>query len=150
MRFKFVELKKINKKYVFMAGQVVHPKDNPENYTIKIGRENIDLFIVAGERGVYLLKPELVKKMAEKLWLNYLKNYKNSSKRGSKAKDNMVRHPNVIDEDTIREVLKEEGYSPCYCMFIDIKPDKPEDKESAKKILEEIESIIKRAKVGVS
>jgi len=148
--FKVVKLKEYHKRYVFMAGQVIHPKDNPENYTIKVGNKDIDLYIVIGRKGIYLLKPELVKKMAEKLWLNYLKEYKNSKRRGSKAKEDMVRHPNVIDEDTIREVLKEEGYSPCNCLFIDFQPDIPKDEESAKKILEEIENIIKRAKVGVS
>lgn len=149
-KVKFVQMKKDKKgKFVFVAGQTLHPKDNPEDYRIRVGARDIDLFVVVGERGVYLLTPELVKKMAEKLWLKYLEHYKDSPRRGSRTKGDTAKHPNVIDEDTLREVLKEEGYSPCDCRFIDLVPDRPKDEESAKQILEEIESIIQKAKAGV-
>ena len=150
-KVKFVQMKKMEKgknkgKAIFMAGQTVHPVDNPDDYKIQVGAKNVELFIVVGERGIYILTPELVRKMAEKLWRKYLETYRTSPRRGSRTKGKMAKHPNAIDEDTVREVLKEEGYSPCDCRFIDLVPDKPKDEEEAKEILNEIEQIISKAK----
>lgn len=156
MKIRVVQMKKKEKgrekgKYVFVAGQTLHPKDNPDDYRIRVGAKDIDLFVVVGERGVYILTPELVKKIAEKVWKEYLEHYRNSPRRGSRTKEDIARHPNAIDEDTVREVLKEEGYSPCDCRFIDLVPDTPKSEDKAKEIVEEIITFVDNAKkkVGV-
>jgi hypothetical protein len=129
----------------FISGQTTHPKDNPENYTIEVRKRDLGLIVVIGERGIYILDRDLLYKCAEKEWLRYLEKYKNSKRKGSRTKGEIARHPNIIYEDTIREVLKENGYNPCFmCRFIDLNPDKPKDTNEAKEILNKIENIIQK------
>ncbi|NPA41056.1 MAG: hypothetical protein GXO18_02145 [Aquificae bacterium] len=142
-----VEMKRDPKgRYYLMSGQVIHPKDNPKDYRIDVRKKDAKFIIAIGGKGVYILTRELLTKCAEKEWKRYLEKYLSSPRRGKKSKGDEVRHPNVIHEDTIREVLREEGYDPCNCRFIDLEPETPKDKESVEKLLDEVMSIVQKAK----
>jgi len=145
MKILTIEMKQDRKgRYYFMSGQTVHPKDNPKDYTIQIRKRDVDLIVVIGNRGVYLLDKDLLYKCAEKEWKKYLEKYIESPRRGKRTKGEVARHPIVIYEDTVREVLKENGYEPCMCRFIDLVPDKPKSEEEAREILNKIDRILKK------
>ncbi len=138
--------------FYIIRGQVIHPKDNPEDYKIELGkRKTFDFLVVVGSRGVYILDKDTLVECARKSWLSYLEKYKHSRRRGEKAKGDIIKHPIVIYEDTIRETLKEQGYNPCDCRFIDFVPDRVRTEEEAEEILNQIISIVKKArkKAGV-
>jgi len=133
--------------YYIMRGNVVHPKDNPDDYTIELGKKkNFDILVVVGSRGVYILDRDILFECAKRSWLSYLEKYRTSKRRGEKAKGDIVKHPIVIYEETIRETLREIGYDPCNCRFIDLVPEKPESESEAKKVLKEIMDIVDKAK----
>lgn len=146
-KIEFIQLKR-NKKgeYYFMTGQVTHPKDNPEDYTIKIGKKG-SLRIVAGENDVYILDDYLTEEAGRVSWENYLEHYKNSPRRGQRSKGDIVRHPMVITEENIQEALKKNGIEPCYCKWISLNP-KPEieAQEDVKRIISEIEELTQKVK----
>lgn len=133
--------------FYIMRGQVIHPKDNPEDYKIELGkRKTFDFLVVVGSRGIYVLDRDTLMECARKSWLSYLEKYKYSRRKGQKAKGDIIKHPVVIYEDTIRETLKERGYDPCDCRFIDLVPDMVKTEEEAEKILNQIISIVEKAK----
>ncbi|WP_297454076.1 hypothetical protein [Persephonella sp.] len=133
--------------YYIMRGQVIHPKDNPEDYKIELGkRKTFDFLVVVGSRGVYILDRDTLVECAKKSWLSYLEKYKHSKRKGEKAKGNIIKHPIVIYENTIRETLKERGYDPCDCRFIDLVPDRIKTEEEAEELLDKIIAIVENAK----
>ncbi len=134
-------------RYYIIRGVVTHPKDNPDDYTIELGKKKtFDVLVVTGSRGVYILDRDILMECAKKSWLSYLKTYRNSKRRGEKTKSNIVKHPVVIYENTIRETLKELGYDPCDCRFIDLVPDRITDEDEAEKLIDKIISIAEKAR----
>ena len=144
---KIIEMKELGKgKYAFLSGLIIHPKDNPTKYTIKLTGKNVDIYLVVGRKGIYILNRELMRDLTERVWLDYLKKYLKSSRRGSRAKGDEIKHPSRIEEDKLRNFLKEKGFYPCDCFFIDFSVEKPKSEEEAKSYLKEIEKIINKAK----
>ena len=113
-------------------------------YTIKLSGKNVDIYLLIGKKGIYFLNKELMRDLTEKVWLDYLKKYLKSNRRGTRAKGDEIKHPSRIEEDELREFLKEKGFYSCDCFFIDFLPEKPKSEEEAKSYLKEIEEIISR------
>jgi len=150
MKVEAIKLKRDKKgQYYFMTGQVIHPKENPDDYSIKIGKKG-SLRVVIGENDVYILDDKLTEEAGKISWENYLEHYKNSSRRGQRSKGDIVRHPLIITEEDIRQAMENNNIDPCYSKWIRLSPD-PDNKstEKVRKLLKEIEELTKEIKTQI-
>ena len=143
MEFHTVKMKRYEKKrkneeyYSAVLGSVVHPKENPDDYTVKILATG-KVKVIIGNEGVYILDDILTEKVVEARWRNYLESYRNSPGRGKKSRRDKVIHPIEVREDFLREFLLKEGVCRCKTGFFDFSEERTPEVENILKAIKRI------------
>ena len=126
----------------FLLGRIRYTVNEPENIKIKVIKRG-EKKVIVGKKGVYVLDDTLCEEVILCAWKDYLnRGYRESSRRGSRSKGNIVEHPIDITENFLRDFLMEKGVCSCFNIgYVDLEVRTIPPKE-ADKLIERLFEIV--------
>ncbi|QID33062.1 hypothetical protein [Pampinifervens florentissimum] len=125
----------------FILGRVVHPREEPMSYEVKVIRPEQHKVII-GRKGVYILDDTLCKKLISEVWEEYVRTI--YGKRERRTKQERVEHPVEISEERLRGFIRKEGIhiSTASCAFFSYV--EPTPAEEMKRLIEDIREFFRK------
>jgi hypothetical protein len=129
----------------FLLGRVRYHVDEPGSIDVKVIKRG-EKKVIIGKKGVYVLDDNLCERLISRAWKDYLdRGYRESPRRGSRSKKEIVEHPVDIAENFLRNFLMEEGVCSCLGVgYLDFET-KAIPSEEADRLIERLFEIVSEA-----